>query len=77
MDYIAPKKENAMGVILKYVLYIMLILLVYIIARDIYHDKINNNTTIEEAKNQITDSARDMVDDGMKAVKADIKSLQK
>lgn len=58
-----------MGTLLKYIFYIVLILLVYIVAKDIYDGKINRDTTVQEVGQSVETQSKQIIDDGVSAVK--------
>jgi len=58
-----------MGTLLKYIFYIVLILLVYIVAKDIYDGKINRDTTVQEVGQSVENQSKQIIDDGVSAVK--------
>ncbi len=58
-----------MGTLLKYIFYIALILLIYIVAKDIYDGKINQDTTVQEVGKSVETQSEQMIDKGINAVK--------
>ena len=61
-----------MGTILKYLFYIALIMLIYILAKDIYDGKINGRTDMNELTSQIETSSRELIREGAQAVKEEM-----
>lgn len=59
-----------MGTLLKYIFYIALILLIYIVAKDIYDGKINQDTTVQEIGKSVETQSEQMIDKGINAVKS-------
>lgn len=58
-----------MGTLLKYIFYIVLIALVYIVAKDIYDGKINRDTTVQEVGQSVETQSKQIIDDSVNAVK--------
>lgn len=58
-----------MGTLLKYIFYIALILLIYIVAKDIYDGKINQDTTVQEVGESVGTQSKQILKDGVEAVK--------
>lgn len=50
-----------MGTLLKYIFYIALIMLVYIVVKDIYDGKINQDTTAGEIGSNVSSQSQQMV----------------
>ena len=57
-----------MGTFLKYVLYIILALVIYLVGKGIYEGSINENTTVGGVVEQVDAGGRQMVQDGADVV---------
>lgn len=57
-----------MGTLLKYIFYIIIILLVYLVAKDIYDGKINQDTTVREMGTTLEQQSQKIVKDGVSAI---------
>lgn len=57
-----------MGTLLKYIFYIIIILLVYLVAKDIYDGKINQDTTVREMGTTLEQQSQKIVKDGVAAI---------
>lgn len=61
-------KERVMGTILKYLFYLVLIVVLYLVGRGIYEGQIDKTTTVGEVVNQVDTGAKQMVKDTSNAV---------
>lgn len=61
-----------MGTILKYIFYLALILVVYLVGKDLYQGKINNNTTVGQVKTDIKQGSQQLIEEA--ATKLDDKN---
>ena len=52
-----------MGTLLKYIFYIIIILLIYLVAKDIYDGKINQDTTVREMGTTLEQQSQKIVKD--------------
>ena len=57
-----------MGTLLKYIFYIIIILLIYLVAKDIYDGKINQDTTIREMGTTLEQQSQKIVKDGVATI---------
>lgn len=57
-----------MGTFFKYVFYVILLLVVYLVGKGIYEGSINENTTVGGVVEQVDAGGRQMVQDGTAAV---------
>ncbi len=57
-----------MGTLLKYIFYIIIILLVYLVAKDIYDGKINQDTTVQEMGTTLEQQSQKIVKDGVATI---------
>ena len=57
-----------MGTILKYLFYLVLIVVLYLVGRGIYEGQIDKTTTVGEVVNQVDTGAKQMVKDTSNAV---------
>lgn len=54
-----------MGTILKYIFYLALILVVYLVGKDLYQGKINNNTTVGQVKTDIKQGSQQLIEEAV------------
>ena len=57
-----------MGTILKYMFYVALILVIYLVAKGIYDGKITEDTTVAQVGSNIADGTQQLVSDTKKAI---------
>ncbi len=57
-----------MGTLLKYIFYIIIILLIYLVAKDIYDGKINQDTTVREMGTTLEQQSQKIVKDGVETI---------
>ncbi len=57
-----------MKTLLKYIFYIAVILVIYLIAKGIFEGKINEDTTVSQVGSDIADSTRQLVSDTKKVI---------
>ncbi len=57
-----------MGTFLKYLAYLLVIVVLYIVARGFYEGSINSSTTVGEAAVQVSDEAKNMASEAADAV---------
>ena len=57
-----------MGTFFKYVFYIILILVIYLVGKGVYEGSINENTTVGSVMEQVDADGRQMVRDGTAVV---------
>ncbi len=70
------QKEEKMGTFLKYVFYLVLIIVIYLVGKGIYQGEINEKTTVGEVADTVESGAAQMAKDGANSVKAEIKDYQ-
>ena len=70
------QKEEKMGTFLKYVFYLVLIIVIYLVGKGIYQGEINEKTTVGEVADTVESGAAQMAKDGTNAVKKEIKDYQ-
>lgn len=58
-----------MGKIFKYLFYVALILVVYLVGKGIYEGEINDKTTVGEVVSDVKSGTKEMVRDGVNATK--------
>ena len=61
------EKEPKMGTLLKYIFYIILIIVIYLVGRGIYEGQINETTTVGEVVRDGGQGAEEMVKKGVAA----------
>ena len=66
-----------MGTFLKYVFYLVLIIVIYLVGKGIYQGEINEKTTVGEVADTVESGAVQMAKDGADSVKEEIKDYQK
>ena len=69
-------KEEKMGTFLKYVFYLVLIVVIYLVGKGIYQGEINEKTTVGEVADTVESGAVQMAKDGADSVKEEIKDYQ-
>ncbi len=57
-----------MGTILKYIFYVALILVIYLVARGIYEGRITEDTTVKEVGSNIADGTEQLVNETKRAI---------
>ncbi len=57
-----------MGTLLKYIFYIILIVVIYLVGRGIYEGSINENTTVGAVVDQVGEGSKQLAKDGANAV---------
>ena len=62
-----------MGTFIKYVFYIVLIAVLYIVISAMYNGDLNKNSTVDEVGTQIKSGAQNMISDTTKAVEDVVK----
>ncbi len=62
-----------MGTFLKYIFYIILIVVVYLVGRGIYEGSINEQTTVGSVVEQVGEGSRQLATDGADAMQKVIK----
>ena len=70
------QKEEKMGTFLKYVFYLVLIIVIYLVGKGIYQGEINEKTTVGEVADTVESGAVQMAKDGADSVKEEIKDYQ-
>ena len=65
-----------MGTFLKYVFYLVLIIVIYLVGKGIYQGEINEKTTVGEVADTVESGAVQMAKDGADSVKEKIKDYQ-
>ena len=65
-----------MGTFLKYVFYLVLIIVIYLVGKGIYQGEINEKTTVGEVADTVESGAAQMAKDGADSVKEEIKDYQ-
>lgn len=58
-----------MGTFLKYLFYIALVLVVYLVGKGIYEGQIDEKTTVGEVVGEVKDGTKEMVKSGVNATK--------
>ncbi len=61
-------EEKNMGTILKYVFYLILIVVIFLVGRGIYEGSIDSDTTVGEVVEQVDAGAKNMVKSGSETV---------
>lgn len=64
-----------MGTILKYLFYIFLIIVIYLLGVGFYEGTINKDSTVGEVTQDVAEGTKDMVKDGYNATKDAIKDV--
>lgn len=64
-----------MGTILKYLFYIFLIIVIYLLGVGFYAGTINKDSTVGEVTQDVAEGTKDMVKDGYNATKDAIKDV--
>ena len=57
-----------MGTLLKYIFYIILIVVIYLVGRGIYEGSINEDTTVGSVVDQVGEGSKQLAKDGANAV---------
>ena len=57
-----------MGTFLRYVIYIILIIVLYLVGKGIYEGAINEQTTVGEVVNQIGEGSKQMAKESVEAI---------
>lgn len=65
-----------MGTFLKYLFYIALIVVVYLVGKGIYEGQINDKTTVGEVVTEVKNGTKEMVKDGVNATKEAIDNYE-
>ncbi|MBE6452536.1 MAG: hypothetical protein E7012_03490 [Alphaproteobacteria bacterium] len=65
-----------MGTFFKYVFYIALIVVVYLVGKGIYEGSINEDTTVGSVMNQVGEGSEQMAKDGVNAVNSAVKEMK-
>lgn len=56
-----------MGTLLKYIFYILLIIVIYLVGRGIYEGQINETTTVGQVMSDVGEGTKDIVKEGVNA----------
>ena len=65
-----------MGTFLKYVFYIVVIVVVYLVARGIYDGSITEKTTVGQVVSDVDTGSKELVKDGYEATKKSIENME-
>lgn len=65
-----------MGTFLKYVFYIVVIVVVYLVARGIYDGSITEKTTVGQVVSDVDTGSKELVKDGYQATKKSIENME-
>ncbi len=74
--FIFNKRSWAMGTFLKYVFYIVVIVVVYLVARGIYDGSITEKTTVGQVVSDVDTGSKELVKDGYQATKKSIENME-
>ena len=66
-----------MRTFLKYLFYILLLLVIYVVGKGVYDGKINKNTTVEGVVSEVSDEAQNVVKKGVDAADKAIDDYKK
>ncbi len=66
-----------MGTFLKYVFYILLIFVVYLVGKGIYEGSINEQTTVGAVVDQVGEESKQLAKDGVNAVDNVVNDMEK
>lgn len=66
-----------MGTIIKYLFYIILIVVVYLVAKGIYTGDINEKTTVGEVVSDVESGTKQIVKDGVNATQNAVEDYKK
>lgn len=66
-----------MGTFLKYVFYLVLIVVIYLVGRGIYEGAINEQTTVGAVVDQVGEGSKQLAKDGVNAVDNAINDMEK
>ena len=66
-----------MGTFLKYVFYILLIVVVYLVGKGVYEGSINEQTTVGAVVDQVGEGGKQLAKDGVNAVDNAINDMEK
>lgn len=69
-------KEIKMGTFLKYVFYLALIVIIYLVGKGIYNGQINENTTVGSVIDQVDTGAQGLASEADGAVKNAVDNYQ-
>ena len=62
-----------MGTLLKYLFYLFLIIVIYLLAVGFYEGTINKDTTVGEVAQDVTEGTKNIIQDGYQATKETLK----
>lgn len=62
-----------MGTLLKYLFYLFLIIVIYLLAVGFYEGTINKDSTVSEVTKDVTEGTKNIIQDGYQATKETIK----
>lgn len=65
-----------MGTFLKYVFYIVVIVVLYLVARGIYDGSITEKTTVGEVVSDVDTGSKELVKEGYQATKESIENME-
>ncbi len=65
-----------MGTFLKYVFYVALVIVLYLVAKGVYDGNINKNTTVGSVVQQVEDGGEQLAEKGAKKVENAVKDYQ-
>lgn len=66
-----------MGTILKYVFYVALILVVYLVAKGIYTGNINESTTVGQVVSDVGSGTKEIINESIDAAQEAVEDYQK
>lgn len=65
-----------MGTLFKYIFYIILAILIYVIGKDIYDGKINEDTSVLQVGNDVATGTKSTFENGIKKLEQEITSVK-
>lgn len=65
-----------MVTLFKYIFYIILVALIYVIGKDIYDGKINEDTSVLQVGNDIATDTKSTIENGIKKLEQEITSVK-
>lgn len=63
-----------MGTIVKYIVYILIIIVIYLLGVGFYEGTFNSNSTVGEVSSDVAQSTKEIIDDGYQATKRVVKT---
>ncbi|MBP3546569.1 MAG: hypothetical protein J6K16_05500 [Alphaproteobacteria bacterium] len=65
-----------MGTLFKYIFYIILVVLIYVIGKDIYDGKINEDTSVLQVSSDAANGTKSTIENGIKKLEEEVSSIK-